>query len=61
MQQTDSLRKNLNDTGMGNYPPLVKMMAKIGRAIGDDKIVTAVQTPKESKKDIAEIFYGSNN
>ena len=58
---TDELRKQLDDTGLGNYPPLVRTFVKIGKAMGEDKIVMPDGNggDKAPKKSLAEKLYGN--
>ena len=54
---SEELHTNLNESGLGNYPPLVMMMAKIGKAMGNDTMVSSNQSVIPKKKNIADIFY----
>ena len=36
---TPELKELLNSTGMGNHPEVVRLMAKIGKAISEDKVI----------------------
>ena len=45
----DDLKKILSDSGLGNHPVLVKVFSKIGRSIGEDKVV-ASETGAEQKE-----------
>jgi hypothetical protein len=51
------LRTALNDSGFGNHPELIRFMAKVGKAIGEDTDLVRGQGGKDKKTD-AEIFYG---
>lgn len=56
----DDLSKALIDTGLGNYPPLVRFMNKVGRAMAEDRLVTpgaAAPGPKDDR----DIFYGKTS
>lgn len=53
-------KKLLEDTGYGNYPPLVRGLLKIGRAMQDDKIVTPGAHPAGDEKPVEELFYPSS-
>jgi hypothetical protein len=55
---TPALRKMLNDTGAGNHPELVRVFARIGQAMADDKIVTGSNGGK-LPRDAALVLYGS--
>jgi len=43
------------ETGMGNFPPLVKLLSRIGRAMGEDKVHNG--DPTVGKKTAAEVMY----
>ena len=43
------LREKLDLTGLGNHPELMRMMVKIGREMGPDKIVVAGQLSEDAK------------
>lgn len=51
--------KTLNETGLGNHPELVRVFARIGKIMANDKLVVAgaQSTPKKS---IEDVFYGSS-
>lgn len=52
------LRVALNESGFGNHPELIRFMAKVGKAIGEDSdFVRGDQGGKDKKTD-AELFYG---
>lgn len=53
---TEALKKALNETGLGNHPEVVRVFARIGKQMGDDKFVrpTAGAGVKRSPE---EIFY----
>jgi len=55
------LIKHLNDTGFGNDPQLIRLMAKAGALLGEDKIRGAGEgqfgkTPDEVRREINEIM-----
>lgn len=49
-------KEELNKTGFGNHPEVVRMFSRIGRAMSDDKIIGNGAPPVE-KKSMEEIFY----
>jgi hypothetical protein len=54
----DDLRAVLNDTGMGNHHQLIMTFARIGRLMGEDRLVTAGdKTISRNPKSDGEIFY----
>lgn len=57
---TDSFRKALSETNLGNHPELVRIFARIGKSMGDDSFVApSGQSATKSKgKDMATMFYG---
>jgi hypothetical protein len=54
---TPEFKAELERTGLGNHPELVRVFVRIGQAMSDDQFVQpgSQSTPK---KDIAEKFYG---
>lgn len=60
---SDELKTALNKSGFANFPPLVKMIAKIGKQMENDTLVTSGTSVGNSgnKKSIEEIFYGTTN
>lgn len=53
---TDAFKKALNETGLGNHPELVRVFARIGRNMADDKIVRPGSVPA-AKKSPEQVFY----
>ena len=53
----DALTKVLNETGLGNYPELVRFCTKIGKAMSEDKLVGAGSNTGGSQS-MEELFYG---
>ena len=53
---SESFQQALTDSGLGNHPELVKVFAKIGKAIGEDNIVLPGSTPA-GPKDLRDVFY----
>ena len=49
--------KQLNETGFGNHPELIRMFAKVGRSIHDDNLLGG-DASKNNKKSFADRFYG---
>jgi hypothetical protein len=54
---TPQFINELNSSGYGNHPELVRIFARIGKAFSEDKIVSA-NTNTGNKKSYEEIFYG---
>ena len=55
---TESLMNELNETGYGSHPEVVRMFARIGRAMSSDSFVKGGGTPPgEKKKSLAERLY----
>ena len=50
--------KVLNDTGLGNHPILVRAFHKIGKDMGEDKLILAPPVGP-GKKSAAEVLYGA--
>lgn len=56
---TKELKEQLNATGLGNHPELVKCFVKIGNAMKEDKLVGDGKGGTPSRKSDAEVFYGN--
>lgn len=56
---TDEFRKNLNESGYGNHPEVVRIFARIGRAMAPDTIVKE-NNPSGGARSLEEVFYGNN-
>lgn len=52
---SDAFKSLLNSTGMGNHPEVVRMLAKIGKAISEDGFVNGAPKPA------AKSFYDNSN
>lgn len=48
---TPELRTFLNDSGMGNHPELVRLMYRVGKAIGEDSIAGSNGAPPGNPSD----------
>lgn len=55
---TPSFVQDLNNSGYGNHPELVRIFARIGRAMSEDKLVSSGSVSSGSKS-FEDIFYGS--
>jgi hypothetical protein len=53
---TESFRNALNQTGLGNHPELVRFMAAIGRAMGEDRPLPTTAAPN-AKRDPADVMF----
>jgi len=58
---TDEDRETLNKTGWGNHPMLVKMFARIGRSMGNDKLVNGNSGGNGVPKSDAQALYPGMN
>jgi hypothetical protein len=58
MQQfgTPELKAALEQTGMGNHPELVRLFAKVGKAMGEDSLVAGGKSSGGSGS-IVDAFY----
>lgn len=52
-----SLAKILNDTGFGSHPEVVRFMYRVGKALAEEDMPKAKESPEE--KSVAELFYPS--
>lgn len=51
----DSLKNELNATGFGNHPEVLRLLSKIGKAMGEDKLVIA-PVPKQEKANLSVMY-----
>jgi len=56
---SESFKKTLDETGLGNHPELVRFLSGIAKAVGEDKLVLPGASPAGVKKSLEETFYGS--
>jgi hypothetical protein len=54
---SDSLKKALNDSGLGNHPELVRFVSRIGKAMSEDQLVLPGAAQSTGKKSLEDIFY----
>lgn len=55
----DALRESLNKYGYGNHPEVVRFCANIGKAMGEDKLISGAVKPASPKpKTAADRLYG---
>lgn len=52
------LKEMLSATGFGNHPEVIRVFARIGKAMSEDKIITGGTPPSATQKSRAEKFYG---
>ncbi len=52
-------KKALEDTGFGNHPEVVRVFYRIGKAMANDKLVTA-ESQVTGKKETADVLYPSS-
>jgi hypothetical protein len=54
---SEEFRKTLSETGLGNHPELVRVFARIGKEMAEDKLVHP-GSQSGGKKSLESIFYG---
>ena len=54
---TPELLKQLQVTGLGNHPELVRVFARIGKAMDNDKLIRPGSSSEGSKKSHADVLY----
>lgn len=54
----ESAVAELNQSGLGNNPALIRMLAAVGEAMGEDKLVLGDRTGGGVKRDPASVLYG---
>jgi len=52
--------KDLDDSGYGNSPGLIRLLCRIGKEFQSDKLTKGEINP-HAVKDVAEVFYGKSN
>jgi hypothetical protein len=55
---TEELKQEINQSGYGDNPEIIRIMARIGRAMREDNLVQASGAPRDSKR-IADLMYPS--
>lgn len=58
---SDSLKKTLDDTGLGSHPELVRFVARIGKAMSEDQLVIPSHSGGAGKKNLADVLYDKTN
>lgn len=58
---SDALKDQLEKSGLGNHPELVRAFARIGKAMSEDKIIQSGNSSSGNRKSYEETFYGNNN
>lgn len=53
----EEFSKMFNATGVGNHPEFIRFMAKVGKAIGEDKMHVGGSPAGEGEKSLAERLY----
>ncbi len=56
-----SVKKVLDDTGLGSHPGMVKMFAKIGAMVREDSPALVPGQLNEGRKSTAQLLYGKTN
>lgn len=57
---SDELREQLDATGLGNYPPLVRMLVKIGKQMAEDKLRLGNTHSEKEDVPVEKKFYPSH-
>lgn len=57
---TDGFKKALNESGYGDHPELVRVFARIGKAMSEDQLIIP-GTQTGGKKAIHDMFYGGTS
>lgn len=57
---TEAFIQNLNKTQLGNHPEMIRVFARIGRAMQSDKLVIGSNEPTD-RKGISDLLYGASN
>lgn len=54
---SDTFKKILNDTGLGNHPELVRLFSRIGKDMAEDRMVLPNASSSGEAKRIQDVFY----
>lgn len=54
-----ALREQLETTGLGNHPELVRMLSRVGKIIGEDKIIQTGNSSSMGRKSLEEVLYNN--
>ncbi len=57
--ESGELRRFLHDSGIGNFPPLIKFLETLGKKFDEARLVTGDKTGGTGTKTLAERIYGS--
>jgi hypothetical protein len=62
---SDSFKQFLNESGLGNHPEVVRFMAKVGKTVAEDRVVTGngtttARAPSTTTERLAGRLYGSD-
>lgn len=52
------LKKQLEDSGMGQHPELLRLFVRLGKAYGEDRLVTGAQGVPTKKASPADLLFG---
>ena len=52
------LKKQLEDSGMGQHPELLRLFVRLGKAYGEDRLVTGAQGVPAKKASPADLLFG---
>lgn len=55
---SDSLKEQLNKTGLGNHPELIRMLSRIGGSMSEDQFIRGGSPVDQKPKSTAEVLYG---
>lgn len=58
---SESLQRDLQETGFGSHPELVRLLTKIGRAMGESKLITGDGKAGEPRRDTAAKLFDHPN
>jgi hypothetical protein len=58
---SDQLKTELNRSGFGNHPELVRLLSRIGKAMSEDQLVMPNSQGGQAKQSMEDKFYGNSN
>lgn len=54
------LKKQLEDSGMGQHPELLRLLVRVGKAYGEDRLVTGAKGVPQQPKSPADLLFGES-
>lgn len=56
---SEEFKTQLNETGLGNHPELIRILYRVGKVLSDDRTILGGSTSSAAPKSAAEVIYGT--